>query len=57
MRATLDWSYGLLSEQEQALFQLLSVFRGGATLTAVEEVAARSGGVRPKMCSSCSRGS
>ncbi len=46
MRATLDWSYGLLSEQEQALFQLLSVFRGGATLTAVEEVAARSGGVR-----------
>jgi predicted ATPase len=45
MRATLDWSYRLLSTQEQALFRLLGVFRGGATLTAVEEVAARSGNV------------
>ena len=45
MRATLDWSYRLLSAQEQALFRLLSVFRGGATLTAVEEVATRSGSV------------
>lgn len=48
MRATLDWSYRLLSEPERALFRLLSVFRGGATLTAVEEVAARSGSVPPE---------
>jgi predicted ATPase/DNA-binding XRE family transcriptional regulator len=48
MRATLDWSYRLLSESEQALFRLLSVFRGGATLTAAEEVAARSGSVPPE---------
>jgi predicted ATPase len=46
MRATLDWSYRLLSAQEQALFRLLGVFRGGATLTAVEAVAAHSGRVR-----------
>jgi len=43
MRATLDWSYGLLSARQQALFRMLGVFRGGATLGAVEEVAAASG--------------
>lgn len=39
MRATLDWSYGLLSPDQQRLFRLLGVFRGGATLEAVEAVA------------------
>ena len=39
MRATLDWSYGLLSPDQQRLFRLLGVFRGGATLEAVEDVA------------------
>jgi predicted ATPase/DNA-binding XRE family transcriptional regulator len=48
MRATLDWSYRLLSESEQTLFRFLSVFRGGATLTAVEQVAARCGSVPPE---------
>ena len=43
MRATLDWSYRLLSAEQQLLFRLLGVFRGGATLAAVEEVAAASG--------------
>ena len=38
MRATLDWSYGLLSEREQRLFRRLGAFRGGATLDAVEAV-------------------
>ena len=33
---TLAWSYELLSEQEQRLFRLLSVFVGGCTLEAVE---------------------
>ena len=32
MRATIDWSYDLLSEQEQQLFIRLSVFAGGCTL-------------------------
>ena len=40
MRATLDWSYGLLADVEQQLFRLLGIFRGGATLDAVEAVAA-----------------
>ncbi|MGW1343266.1 ATP-binding protein [Kribbella sp. NPDC002412] len=40
MRATLDWSYSLLDPDQQRLFTLLGVFRGGATLEAVEAVAA-----------------
>jgi predicted ATPase/Tfp pilus assembly protein PilF len=43
MRATLDWSYRLLTAEEQRLFRLLGVFRGGATLTAIEDLAAESG--------------
>ncbi|MDP9476914.1 MAG: tetratricopeptide repeat protein, partial [Actinomycetota bacterium] len=38
MRATLDWSYGLLSEPEKRLFARLSVFAGGWTLEAAEAV-------------------
>jgi predicted ATPase/DNA-binding XRE family transcriptional regulator len=41
MRATLDWSYDLLSEEEKALFRRLSVFSGGWTLEAAEAVGAR----------------
>jgi predicted ATPase/DNA-binding SARP family transcriptional activator len=38
LRAVLDWSYGLLSADEQALLRILSVFAGGWTLDAVEAV-------------------
>ena len=38
MRATLDWSYDLLSEPEKDLFARLSVFAGGFTLEAAEAV-------------------
>jgi predicted ATPase len=38
LRATIAWSYSLLSEAEQALFRRLAVFAGGATLAAVEAV-------------------
>ena len=41
MRATLDWSYGLLTTEQQSLFRLLGVFRGGATLDAVVAYCAR----------------
>ena len=40
LRATMDWSYGLLSEQEQMLLRRLSVFTGGWTLEAAETVCA-----------------
>jgi predicted ATPase/DNA-binding SARP family transcriptional activator len=38
LRETLEWSHELLSEAEQALFRRLSVFAGGWTLQAAEEV-------------------
>jgi non-specific serine/threonine protein kinase len=38
LRATIDWSYNLLSEQEQLLFNRLSVFAGDFSLEAIEEV-------------------
>ena len=43
MRATLDWSYELLSEEEQILFSRLSVFVGGFSLAAAEAVGAEPG--------------
>jgi predicted ATPase len=39
LRATIEWSYELLSDEEQQLFAGLSVFAGGCTLAAAEEVA------------------
>jgi predicted ATPase/DNA-binding NarL/FixJ family response regulator len=38
LRSTIDWSYDLLSPQEQALFTRLAVFNGGWCLQAVESV-------------------
>jgi predicted ATPase len=38
LRATIAWSYDLLSEEEQPLFRSLSVFAGGCTLGSAEEV-------------------
>jgi predicted ATPase/class 3 adenylate cyclase len=40
LRATMDWSYDLLTEPERAILRRLSVFAGGATLEAVESVCA-----------------
>jgi predicted ATPase/class 3 adenylate cyclase len=37
LRATIDWSYDLLSFSEQRLFARLAVFGGGCTLEAAEE--------------------
>jgi predicted ATPase/DNA-binding SARP family transcriptional activator len=38
LRATLEWSHGLLNEDESALFARLAVFAGGWTLEAAEAV-------------------
>jgi predicted ATPase/class 3 adenylate cyclase len=38
LAAAIDWSYRLLDEPERRLFERLSVFQGGFTLEAVEEV-------------------
>jgi len=39
LRATIEWSYDLLSEEEQALFARLSVFAGGCAYEAAEQIA------------------
>ncbi len=38
LRAALDWSYDLLTAEEQILFQRLAVFVGGLTLEAAERI-------------------
>ena len=38
LRSTIDWSYGLLNEEEQKLFRRFSAFAGGCTLEAAEAV-------------------
>ena len=40
MRGTLDWSYSLLSEPEQRVFERLSIFAGGCTLNGATNVCA-----------------
>ncbi len=43
LAATLDWSYALLSEEEQKILQRLSIFSGGGTLEAAESICAGEG--------------
>jgi len=43
LRASIDWSFNLLSAEERALFLRLSVFAGGFTLAAAEAVCADAG--------------
>ncbi|MFN8446793.1 MAG: tetratricopeptide repeat protein, partial [Caldilineaceae bacterium] len=38
LRATLDWSYQLLDEEERRLFRSVAVFRNGFTMEALEEL-------------------
>ncbi len=43
LRATIDWSYRLLAEDERSMLRQLSVFSGGWTLEAAESVCAGRG--------------
>ncbi|MBT3273824.1 MAG: AAA family ATPase, partial [Spirochaetales bacterium] len=47
LRATIDWSYALLNEDVKKLFRWLSVFSGGLTVKAAEELC------RPNSDSDC----
>jgi predicted ATPase/DNA-binding SARP family transcriptional activator len=38
LRGTIDWSYELLEDQDKTLLARLSVFAGGGTLRAIEEI-------------------
>ena len=38
LRATIDWSYGLLAQQERAVLRRLAIFAGGFTLEAASSV-------------------
>jgi predicted ATPase len=44
LRATIEWSYDLLSEADRVLFERLGAFAGGWTLDAAEAVCAEEGG-------------
>lgn len=39
LRATIEWSYGLLDGEERRVYRALGVFAGGCTLEAAEQVA------------------
>jgi predicted ATPase/class 3 adenylate cyclase len=43
LRAAIDWSYGLLSGEEQTVFCRLAVFAGGRSLEAIEAVCSPAG--------------
>lgn len=43
MRSTIDWSYELLSDREQQMFDRLSIFAGGCTLGGAAAVASCTG--------------
>jgi predicted ATPase/DNA-binding SARP family transcriptional activator len=47
LRAVVDWSWDLLDDTERALLRRLSVFTGGATLEAAEQVCAGFTGAGP----------
>jgi non-specific serine/threonine protein kinase len=43
LRSTIDWSYDLLTEREQAMLRRVTVFAGGWTLASAEQVCAGDG--------------
>jgi non-specific serine/threonine protein kinase len=49
LRATIDWSYDLLTEEERSLFRRLSVFAGGWTLEAAEAICVDTATVAPPL--------
>jgi predicted ATPase/DNA-binding XRE family transcriptional regulator len=48
LRASIDWSWNLLSESERTLLRRLTVFTGGWTLEAAESVCSAEGSIAPR---------
>jgi predicted ATPase/DNA-binding XRE family transcriptional regulator len=46
LRASIDWSWNLISDPERALLRRLTVFTGGWTLEAAESVCSAGGGIQ-----------
>jgi non-specific serine/threonine protein kinase len=55
LKAAVDWSYDLLSDSERRLLRRLSVFAGGWTLDAAEDVSSGVGGEREEVLDVLSR--
>ena len=55
LRALIDWSHDLLSDEECKLFRRASIFTGAFSLEAGVEVSGRSGPRRSSIPSNCSR--
>ena len=55
LKATVDWSYDLLSDSERQLLRRLSVFAGGWTMEAAEEVTSGNGSEREDVLDLLSR--
>ncbi|WP_307800511.1 BTAD domain-containing putative transcriptional regulator [Actinomadura nitritigenes] len=49
LRAVIDWSWGLLGEDERAVLRRLAVHAGGCTLAAAEEVCGADAGVLARL--------
>jgi predicted ATPase len=48
IRASIDWSWNLISDLERTLLRRLTVFAGGWTLEAAESVCSAEGGIEPR---------
>ncbi|MES2460056.1 MAG: adenylate/guanylate cyclase domain-containing protein, partial [Armatimonadota bacterium] len=49
LKGTIDWSYSLLTEEARCLFRSLSIFVGGFSLAAAEQVCGSTRGIAPVM--------
>jgi predicted ATPase/transcriptional regulator with XRE-family HTH domain len=48
LRASIDWSWNLISNPERALLRRLTIFAGGWTLEAAESVCSAAGDIKPQ---------